>query len=91
MNKRIKKKWSRIEKLENKVAQLTAINILLTEAVSRQNSLIEELKNINERNVQATNARFGVLETENKSMRVDLDEAIVEFRKNKKKGLFGRK
>ncbi|HFI0398408.1 TPA: hypothetical protein ACGO63_000849 [Streptococcus suis] len=91
MNKRIKKKWSRVERLENKVAQLTASNILLTEAVSRQNSLIEELKNINERNVQATNARFGVLETENKSMRVDLDEAIVEFRKNKKKGLFGRK
>ncbi|MGQ7388921.1 hypothetical protein ACTGWD_04790 [Streptococcus suis] len=91
MNKRIKKKWSRIERLENKVAQLTASNILLTEAVKRQNNLIEELKNINERNVQATNARFNVLETENKSMRVNLDEAIVEFRKNKKKGLFGRK
>ncbi|CAM3214368.1 hypothetical protein [Streptococcus pluranimalium] len=91
MNKRIKKKWSRVEKLENKVAQLTASNILLTEAVSRQNSLIEELKNINERNVQATNARFDVLEAENKSVRVDLDEAIIEFRKNKKKGLFGRK
>lgn len=91
MNKRIKKKWSRVEKLENKVAQLMASNTLLTEAVSRQNSLIEELKNINERNVQATNTRFDVLEAENKSMRVDLDEAIVEFRKNKKKGLFGRK
>lgn len=91
MNKRIKKKWSRIEQLENKVAQLMASNALLTDAVSRQNSLIEELKNINERNVQATNARFDVLETDNKSMRVDLDEAIVEFRKNKKKGLFGRK
>lgn len=91
MNKHIKKKWSRVEKLENKVAQLTASNILLTEAVSRQNSFIEELRNINERNVQATNARFNVLKTESKSMRVDLDEAIVEFRKNKKKGLFGRK
>lgn len=62
MNKRIKKKWSRVEKLENKVAQLTAENILLTEAVNRQNSLIEELKNINERNVQATNSRFDYLE-----------------------------
>lgn len=91
MNKRIKKKWSRVEILENKVAQLMASNALLTDAVSRQNSLIEELENINERNVQATNARFDVLETDNKSMRVDLDEAIVEFRKNKKKGLFGRK
>lgn len=91
MNKRIKKKWSRVEILENKVAQLMASNALLTDAMSRQNSLIEELKNISERNVQATNARFDVLETDNKSMRVDLDEAIVEFRKNKKKGLFGRK
>ncbi|WP_193434455.1 hypothetical protein [Streptococcus suis] len=91
MNKRIKKKWSRVEILENKVAQLMASNALLTDAMSRQTSLIEELKNINERNVQATNARFDVLETENKSVRVDLDEAIVEFRKNKKKGLFGRK
>ncbi|HEL1820004.1 hypothetical protein NQZ98_02775 [Streptococcus suis] len=91
MNKRIKKKWSRVEILENKVAQLMASNALLTDAMSRQNSLIEELKNINERNVQATNARFNVLETDNKSMRVNLDEAIVEFRKNKKKGLFGRK
>ncbi|MGT2895913.1 hypothetical protein Javan173_0019 [Streptococcus phage Javan173] len=42
-------------------------------------------------NVEATNARFDVLEAENKSMRVDLDEAVIEFRKNKKKGLFGRK
>ncbi|HEM4099705.1 hypothetical protein ACYKOU_02565 [Streptococcus suis] len=91
MNKRIKKKWSRVEILENEVAQLMASNALLTDAMSRQNSLIEELKNISERNVQATNARFDVLETDNKSMRVDLDEAIVEFRKNKKKGLFGRK
>ncbi|WP_369350560.1 hypothetical protein AB6M97_08785 [Streptococcus hillyeri] len=91
MNKRIKKKWSRVERLENKVAQLTASNILLTEAVSRQNNLIEELKNIGERNVQATNARFDDLEAENKSTRVDLDEAIIEFRKTKKKGLFGRK
>ncbi|HEM5490724.1 TPA: hypothetical protein U1617_001279 [Streptococcus suis] len=91
MKKRIKKKWFRVEILENKVAQLMASNALLTDAMSRQNSLIEELKNINERNVQATNARFNVLETDNKSMRVNLDEAIVEFRKNKKKSLFGRK
>ncbi|MDS1161632.1 hypothetical protein [Streptococcus suis] len=91
MNKRIKKKWSRVERLENKVAQLMTSNTLLIEAVSRQNSLIEEMQNINERNVLATNARFDVLKTENKSLRVDLDEAIIEFRKNKKKGLFGRK
>lgn len=62
MNKRIKNKWSRVVRLENKVAQLMASNTLLVEAVSRQNSLIEELKNINERNVQATNSRFDYLE-----------------------------
>ncbi|HEM5975755.1 TPA: hypothetical protein U2B24_000694 [Streptococcus suis] len=62
MNKRIKKKWSRVEILENKVAQLMSSNALLTDAMCRQNSLIEELKNINERNVQATNSRFDYLE-----------------------------
>ena len=62
MNKRIKNKWSRVVRLENKVAQLMASNTLLVEAVSRQNSLIEEMKNINERNVQATNSRFDYLE-----------------------------
>lgn len=62
MNKRIKKKWSRVEILENKVAQLMSSNALLTNAMCRQNSLIEELKNINERNVQATNSRFDYLE-----------------------------
>lgn len=62
MNKRIKKKWSRVEILENKVAQLMSSNTLLADAMCRQNSLIEELKNINERNVQATNSRFDYLE-----------------------------
>lgn len=91
MNKRIKKKWSRVEKLENKVAQLVASNTFLMEAVSRQNSLITELMNVGEHNVQATNSRFDTLEAENKSMRVYLDEAVIEFRRNKKKGLFSRK
>lgn len=62
MNKRIKKKWSLVEKLENKVAQLMASNTLLIEAVGRQNRLIEELKNINKRNAQATNSRFDKIE-----------------------------
>ncbi|WP_438832329.1 hypothetical protein [Streptococcus pluranimalium] len=80
MNKRIKKKWSRVEKLENKVAQLTVSNILLTEAVSRQNSLVEELKNIGERNVQATNNRFDKVEDE-----------IKALKKTQKKSWFSRK
>ncbi|HEM5271836.1 TPA: hypothetical protein ACGO38_001156 [Streptococcus suis] len=49
-------------------------NALLTDAMCRQNSLIEELKNINERNVQATNARFDELETYQKIIEDDVAE-----------------
>lgn len=80
MNKRIKKKWSRVERLENKVAQLMASNTLLIEDVSRQNSLIEELKNTVERNAQATNNRFDKVEDE-----------IKALKKTQKKSWFGRK
>ncbi|MDW8778907.1 hypothetical protein HO998_11775 [Streptococcus suis] len=62
MNKRIKKKWSRIERLENKVAQLTAENILLTDALRNHADNIRDLDDIVKRNAQATNARFDKLE-----------------------------
>ncbi|HEM6558007.1 TPA: hypothetical protein U2E41_000203 [Streptococcus suis] len=62
MNKRIKKKWSRIERLENKVAQLTAENILLTTALRNHADNIRDLDDIVKRNAQATNARFDKLE-----------------------------
>lgn len=62
MNKRIKKKWSRIARLETKVSQLMAENVLLTDIVKRHNRLIEELNSISTRNTQATNARFDYLE-----------------------------
>lgn len=61
-NKRIKKKWSRIERLENKVAQLTAENILLTDALRNHADNIRDLDDIVKRNAQATNARFDKLE-----------------------------
>ncbi|HEM3648163.1 hypothetical protein [Streptococcus suis] len=87
MNKRIKKKWSRIEKLENKVAQLTAENILLTEAVKRHTGLIEELNSINSRNAEAINSRFDAIETYRKV----LEDEVKELKKTKKKGFFSRK
>ncbi|ABK91918.1 hypothetical protein B189_gp37 [Streptococcus phage SMP] len=62
MNKRIKKKWSRIERLENKVAQLTAENILLTDALRNHADNIRDLDDIVKRNAQATNSRFDKLE-----------------------------
>ncbi|MGU7900249.1 hypothetical protein ACS6ZL_01350 [Streptococcus suis] len=62
MNKRIKKKWSRIERLENKVAQLTAENILLTDALRNHADNIRDLDDIVKRNAQATNARFDKIE-----------------------------
>ncbi|HEM3661153.1 TPA: hypothetical protein ACGO22_001460 [Streptococcus suis] len=61
-NKRIKKKWSRIERLENKVAQLTAENILLTDTLRNHADNIRDLDDIVKRNAQATNSRFDYLE-----------------------------
>ena len=61
-NKRIKKKLSRIERLENKVAQLTAENILLTDTLRNHADNIRDLDDIVKRNAQATNSRFDYLE-----------------------------
>ncbi|MGT2812195.1 hypothetical protein [Streptococcus minor] len=61
-NKRIKKKWSRIERLENKLAQLTAENILLTDALRNHADNIRDLDDIVKRNAQATNSRFDKIE-----------------------------
>lgn len=62
MNKRMKKKRSRVERLENKVAQLTAENILLTDALRNHADNICDLYDIVERNAQATNSRFDKIE-----------------------------
>ncbi|HFU4054903.1 TPA: hypothetical protein ACGO6G_000951 [Streptococcus suis] len=62
MNKRIKKEWSRIERLENKVAQLMAENALLSNALKNHGHNINELRTIIKRNAQATNSRFDKIE-----------------------------
>ncbi|HEM2809405.1 TPA: hypothetical protein U0616_001190 [Streptococcus suis] len=62
MKKCIKKKWLRIERLENKVAQLTAENILLTDALQNHANNIRDLDDIVEHNAQATNSRFDKIE-----------------------------
>ncbi|HEM4643720.1 TPA: hypothetical protein U1Z93_002254, partial [Streptococcus suis] len=49
-NKRIKKKWSRIERLENKIAQLTVENISLTDALRNHADNIRYLDDIVKRN-----------------------------------------
>ncbi|MBS8115022.1 hypothetical protein F6P88_11865, partial [Streptococcus suis] len=48
--------------LENKVAQLTAENILLTDALRNHADNICDLYDIVERNAQATNSRFDKIE-----------------------------
>ncbi|HEM3683560.1 TPA: hypothetical protein U1D20_001021 [Streptococcus suis] len=62
MKKRIQKKWSRIERLENKVAQLMAENALLSNALKNHGHNINELRTIVKRNAQATNSRFDKIE-----------------------------
>ncbi|HEM5273252.1 TPA: hypothetical protein U1352_000621 [Streptococcus suis] len=78
MSKRIKKKWSRFERLENKVAQLTAENILLTDALRNHANNIRDLDDIVKRNAQATNSRFDKIEKQ-------------VANSNAKKSWFGRK
>ncbi|CYX62505.1 hypothetical protein [Streptococcus suis] len=77
-NKRIKKKWSRIERLENKIAQLTVENISLTDALRNHADNIRYLDDIVKRNAQATNSRFDYLE-----------KKVAD--KQSKKSWFGRK
>ncbi|HEM3705960.1 TPA: hypothetical protein U1C94_002335, partial [Streptococcus suis] len=55
MNKRMQKR-SRIERLEAKVAQLIAENVLLTDALRNHANNIGDLYDIVERNAQATNS-----------------------------------
>ncbi|MGU7966376.1 hypothetical protein ACS6YB_08465 [Streptococcus suis] len=62
MNKRMKKKWSRVERLENKVAQLMTENTVLSNTLKNHGHNISELHTIVERNAQATNSRFDKIE-----------------------------
>ena len=91
MNKRIKKKTSKRRAIERQNAALAAEVSALKTTVNMQGKMIEEMQNLNSRNVQATNERFDKLEAANKQLRIDLDEAIVSFSKQKKSSWFGRK
>lgn len=91
MNKRIKKKTSKRRAIERQNAALAAEVAALKATVNMQGKMIEEMRNINSHNAQATNERFDKLEAANKQMRVDLDNAIVSFTKPKKSNWFGKK
>ena len=91
MNKRIKKKASKRRAIERQNAALAAEVAALKATVNMQGKMIEEMQNLNSRNVQATNERFDKLEAANKQLQIDLDEAIVSFSKQKKSSWFGRK
>ena len=91
MNRRIKKKTSKRRTIERQNAALAAEVALLKATVNTQGKMIEEMQNVNSRNVQATNERFDKLEAANEKMKLDLDNAIVSFSKSKKSSWFGRK
>lgn len=101
MSKRIKKKRVLFEHIKTIGFALDQALIVIGDQAKE----IAELRYIIERNAQAANSEItaitldttklaecvGRLESENKSMRVDLDKAIVDFNKPKKKSFFNRK
>lgn len=91
MNKRVKKKVSKRRAIERQNAALAAEVASLKATVNMQGKMIEEMQDIDSRNVQATNERFDKLEAANEKMKLDLDNAVVSFSKPKKSNWFGRK
>mgnify|MGYP000885403696 CR=1 FL=1 len=91
MNKRVKKKASKRRAIERQHAALAAEVSALKATVNMQGKMIEEMQNLNSRNVQATNERFDKLEAANEKMELDLDNAVISFSKSKKPSWFGRK
>ncbi|MBZ2152187.1 hypothetical protein K1I86_05665 [Streptococcus cristatus] len=91
MNKRIKKKASKRRAIERQNAALAAEVAALKASITMQGKMIEEMQNLNSRNVQATNERFDKLEAANEKMKLDLDNAVISFSKPKKSSWFGKK
>lgn len=87
MNKRIKKK----RELENSLRIAKGAIVLLLDQNKQLWKIVENMEKISSQNTQATNERFDKLEAANKQMRVNLDNAIVSFSKQKKPSRFGRK
>lgn len=87
MNKRIKKK----HELENSLRIAGSAIVLLLEQNKQLWKIVENMEKISSQNTQATNERFDKLEAANEKMKLDLDNAVVSFSKQKKSSWFGRK
>ena len=82
-NKRIKKKRAILLCIQG----LITVNNKLIDKIEYQQKQIDELKQINSRNVEATNKQFDDLETYQKI----LEDDVAEHKRSKKKSLFSRK
>ena len=82
-NKRIKKKRAILLCIQG----LITVNNKLIDKIEHQDKQIEELKQINSRNVEATNKQFDDLETYQKI----LEDDVAELKRSKKKSWFSRK
>ena len=82
-NKRIKKKRAILLCIQG----LITVNNKLIDKIEYQQKQIDELKQINSRNVEATNKQFDDLETYQKI----LEDDAAELKRSKKKSLFSRK
>lgn len=83
MNKRIKKKRAILLCIQG----LITVNNKLMDKIEYQQKQIDELKQINSRNVEATNKQFDDLETYQKI----LEDDVAELKRSKKKSWFSRK
>lgn len=83
MNKRIKKKRAILLCIQG----LITVNNKLIDKIEYQQKQIDELKQINSRNVEATNKQFDDLETYQKI----LEDDVAELKRSKKKSWFSRK
>lgn len=83
MNKRIKKKRAILLCIQG----LITVNNKLVDKIEYQQKQIDELKQINSRNVEATNKQFDDLETYQKI----LGDDVAELKQSKKKSWFSRK
>lgn len=87
MSKRIKKKRN----LEYRVQFTESLVDFLLDQNNQLWTKVEKMEKINSENVEASNKRFEQLESKDRSMRLDLDKAVIEIKKNQKKSWFGRK
>lgn len=82
MNKRIKKK----RELENSLRIAGSAIEFLLDQNNQLWKIVERMEKVNSRNVEATNKRFGDLETYQKI----LEDDVAELKKSKKKSWFSR-